>query len=569
MKKRHWYRRMNVQLVAFLTLALFPLGSIAIFQTYRVSVEADQNVEAAFLGLTEQAARHEQVLIERAVGAARLFGSIVPALLQNPDGCAPFLSRFVEANAEFSFVGVLPISGVVTCSSSERIIDFSDYPDFDAAIAAQQPTIVVNEAPPISGQSAFVVSEPFQIDGAFAGFISVSIPHSQLPETDENLDDLGLKELIMFNEDGMILTARSNLTDAQAELPRGLDLAGLPTNEPQIFRTENRDGVERRYSVVSVQGSPAAVMAIWTTDAGSPGRLSGLVAPITFPVLMWFASMGVAMLAMNTLVLRHLRRLRKSMDDFADTRRATFDQDAHALMALEIDDLESNFQRMSEEIMRDEATLENTVREKDVLVKEIHHRVKNNLQLISSIMNMQIRAAEHAETQQVLRRVQERVLSLATIHRDLYQSQDAGRVNVGALVIEIVENSVDLAIADGGDIIVDTEIDPILLYPDQAVPLSLLVSEAATNAMKFIGDTSHGKPSVTVRLKQDGTACLLVFTNSIGEVPNAQSTGLGSKLMNAFALQLGGKIHVEQTDESYSLTVNFNVLKFQPEARDF
>jgi len=562
-----WFRRLSVQLVALLTIALLPLGLISLYQTQRVAVEADRTAATSLLGLTERAARTEQLLIERAVGAARLFGTIAPDLLETPDTCAPNLSRFVDANPAYSFIGVLPLSGVVTCSSVQQTLDFSDAPDFDEAMAAERATIILNEAGPASDQAVFVVSEPFTQNGDFAGFVSVSIPHNNLPNISDQMDALGLVELITFNENGRILTSRSALEVAALEIPRDTPLIDLSTSEPQTFRAMNKRGIERRYSIVTIDGSPAAVMAVWEPRKDTGATNAWLAA--AFPTLMWFASMGVAMLAMNTLVIRHLTRLRRKMDAFADDRGAHQPYEPNSLLPIEIEKLEENFAQMSEEVMRDEAAMEDAVREKGVLVKEIHHRVKNNLQLISSIMNMQIRNAKAHETKAVLRGVQDRVLSLATIHRDLYQSQDGGRVNVGSLVTEIVEKSVELVIAEGRKLDLEMQIDPIMLYPDQAVPLSLIVSEAATNAMKYIGDQPDKADTFDVRLKQDGTACLLVMTNSVGPRQDQESTGLGGKLMNAFAVQLGGKIDVEQSQDLYSLTLQFNAAEFQPEARDY
>ncbi len=569
MKHRAWYRRLSVQLIAFLSLAMLPLGLVALLQTNRVAAEADRTEGLALLGLTERAARGEQLLIERAVGAARLFGSVAPDLLDDPDACGDILSQFVAANTEFSFIGVLPLSGIVDCSSSRQQLDLNGYPDFTSAIAAQEPTITVNESAPASGQSVFIVSEPFEIDGAFAGFVSISIPHSGLPDTDDNLANLGLEELITFNADGDILTSRTALDLAGLELPAGAQLADFSIEAPQTFRAFNTQGVERRYSIVTIDGIPAAVLAVWQIGAQATDPNRAAVAPILFPVLMWAASMGVAMLAMHTLVLRHLRRLRRNMDAFADSRRTVKQDEETLLIPAEIAKVEENFQRMSEEIMRDEAVLEDALREKSVLVKEIHHRVKNNLQLISSIMNMQIRAAKHHETKTILRRVQDRVLSLATIHRDLYQSQDGGRVNVGALVAEIIEKSVELVTIEGSDLKVKTDIADVMLYPDQAVPLSLLVAEAATNAIKYIGEQASGIGAIDVSLKQDDRACLLVISNSVGQTADQESTGLGSQLMNAFAMQLGGQIDTRLSDDRYTLQLSFNVLEFQPEAKDF
>lgn len=563
-----WYKKLSVQLIALLTLALLPLGAVAVFQTNRVAAETDANAGLALLSLTEAAARREQVLIERAIGTARLFRTIAPAVLEDPQNCASQLAPFIETNPQYSFIAVIPQSGIVECSSSDEIINLNGVDTFVELMSSQEPAIVVDRNGHASGESVFVVSEPLELDGVFAGFVSVSIPHRSLPSYIENNDQYeGLVELMTFNRSGTVLTARGGLDAATPELPSGLELAGLFSTQSQTFRADNRRGLERRYSVVPIPGSPTSVLAIWEID--NAVSLPAKISPAIFPLLMWLASMGVAMLAMNTLVIRHLSRIRRKMDAFADDRNSHQAYVPNALFPIEIEMLEENFARMSEEILRDEAAMENAVREKGVLVKEIHHRVKNNLQLISSIINMQIRNADADETKTVLRRIQDRVLSLATIHRDLYQSQDGGRVNAGNLLTEIVEKSAELVTGEGRDLDLQMQIDPVLLYPDQAVPLSLVVSEAATNALKHIGAQSGKGGTFEVRLTQDGTICTLVMTNSVGVKRSGDSTGLGSKLMKAFAMQLGGTIDIDDTDDRYSLTLQFNADDFQPEARDY
>lgn len=569
MTKLRLHRRLSVQLVAMLTLALLPLGTIALFQTQRVAAEVEQAAGLAVLGLTERAARGEQLLIERAVGAARLFGKIAPDLIEHPEDCAPMLSPFVAANPEYSFIGVQPLSGISQCSSSREAQDFRALPNFAEAMAAQGASITVNGGEVLPGTSDFVVSEPFEVNGEFSGFISVFIPHKSVPETSEKMEELGLVDLMTFNDNGTILTVRSSTAIAAQELPSDRTLASLSVNRAQTFRAVNAAGIERRYSIVTIEGSPAAVLAVWRADEGVLGTYDAAIPPAIFPILMWIASMAVAMLAVNTLILRHITRLRRRMDEFSDTRRVAKDSEKASLIPLEIENLEQNFQRMSEEILNDEARRENALREKGVLVKEIHHRVKNNLQLISSIMNMQIRAAEHDETRTTLRRVQERVLSLATIHRDLYQSPDSGQVQVGRLIEEMVEKSKELFAEEHARLDVRCDIAPVQLYPDQAVPLSLLVAEATTNAMKYGATGELKKPILEVKLKQEGNICKLVVANTTATTPRHEGTGLGAKLMRAFALQLGGQIEVTETSDRYTMTLEFPVQEFELEARDF
>jgi len=181
---------------------------------------------------------------------------------------------------------------------------------------------------------------------------------------------------------------------------------------------------------------------------------------------------------------------------------------------------------------------------------------------------MQIRSAEIDETKTVLRRVQKRVLSLATIHRDIYQSENDGRVNVGGLITEIVDQSADLVSGHDGKIDFKKDIEDVHLYPDQAVPLSLLAAEAVANAVKANENPSEAA-SINVSFKQVGTACALVISNTATQLDVEEGTGLGQRLMAAFALQLEGRIQTEVIDGEFVLSLSFIALDFKPEPRDY
>lgn len=563
-----WYNNLRVLIVFLLTVALLPVGAVAIYQTNSVAQKADRNAELALLSLTARAARTEELLIERAFGATQFFATVADDFIANPERCTEELTNFIAAKGEYSFIGILPLSGLMTCSSSGENFDFSNWPGFAEDMAAQEPTIVVTQDAPLSDTSVFVISEPFTIGGEFAGFVSLSIPHSGLPDTPDELVELGLQELITYNADGDLLTARSDFETAAAELPADRALKALNAEHGIAFQDENMNGVLRTYTVVPIQGSPAAIIAVWQNENGVGSSVSKLIRPSMFPILMWLASMAVAMLAIYTLVLRHITRLRRDMDSFA-TNRTISPPNKAVHVPNEFRSLNDNFIQMTDELMQDEAKLEDTLREKNVLIKEVHHRVKNNLQLISSIMNMKIRTARHAETKSVLARLQDRVLSLAMIHRDLYQSQNGGMVNVGKLVSEVVHNSFEVAIASSNSADLQTDIDPIMLFPDQAVPLSLLTAEGMTNAMKYLGASGVKKPWINVSLKQNGLQCVLTLSNAVGATTEAESTGLGKQLINAFGIQLGAKVEIEEMADSYTVKVTFTAAEFEPETPDF
>lgn len=428
--------------------------------------------------------------------------------------------------------------------------------------------VTIGSQPMLSDASVFVISEPYFINGRFAGHVSLSIPRERLPEPTDSIEELGLVDLIMFNAEGDVITARGGLEPARAELPKDRALQLLHGSKSFVFSSPNTRSEQRIYTVAPIAGSPVTVMGIWRMNQTFADKLDDYIKPAVFPVLMVFASMAVALLSIYTLVLRPITRIRKNMDAFSKDRSIDKAVSQFA-MPYELQALTDNFDSLTDAIMREEARLEDTLREKNVLIKEVHHRVKNNLQLIASIMNMHIRTAKKAETKTVLSRVQDRVLSLATIHRDLYQTHEGGRVNAGNLVKEIIAKSVEMGISAEDGVEVETDIDPVMLYPDQAVPLSLLVAEALTNVMKYLGAWDGAKPSVTAKLKQEGTVCTLSITNSIGSHEAQESTGLGAQLINAFAIQLGGTPEVTQSDESYRFTLEFPVEEFEPEVRDF
>jgi len=101
--------------------------------------------------------------------------------------------------------------------------------------------------------------------------------------------------------------------------------------------------------------------------------------------------------------------------------------------------------------------------------------------------------------------------------------------------------------------------------------MSLLVAEAATNAMKYVGTLGVKKPWISLSFKTDAEnkMCQLEMVNSIGPARDVESTGLGAKLISAFGIQLGAKVEIEETEDTYKMTVAFEAAAFEPESTDF
>ena len=368
--------------------------------------------------------------------------------------------------------------------------------------------------------------------------------------------------LATFNRLGAILTIDPAIGADPAWLPSDRVLESFVGGGSQVFSATDLAGEARIYSIVPLVEGTVYAIGAWSSEALGLGVGSRGVPAWLFPILMWAARLGVAYIAVHQLVIRQIATLRRDIVTFQRSRRIPTPLRARGT-AIEMQELEDSLIGMAESIVRDEERLEESVREKNALLREIHHRVKNNLQLIASIMNMQMRKSGTPETKAVIRRLQSRVLSLATVHRNLYRFETLRRIEADQLISETVEQIVAMTRPADIEVDVRTELEPVILGPDQAVALALLASEAITNAIRFIGKPETGQPWIRIVLAYDNPgrpSARFSVANSSGErlIDNpGKSVGLGTQLMEAFATQLGARLAVTEEDERYAVDVRF------------
>ena len=564
--------RLDIRLVALLGLALLPIGLIAMVQTYRVIDEANDNAEAALLGATLSAANVERESILNVRGAAQIAADLMPALLDEPETCSQRLKAFVARYPQVSFTGFVDNTGRIRCGSQGIGADVSESLVFRAYRETPEPTVhaVVGE---ITRQAVVVLSEPVPDENApsgFGGYVSFSVPQQPLQIARAQNAALDPLQSLTFSATGDVIGVSSGAgEDISDALPRSRSLASLATRDARTFTAVSNGGEERIYTIAPLIPDVIYALSIWHPQAVSASGLTAASA-LLFPLLMWLVSIGVAYFAVHRLVVRHIRYLRTRIRAFSANRKILTPEYSPDTPS-ELREVIEVFHQMTERIVRDEAELENSLHEKDVLLKEVHHRVKNNLQLITSMINMQLRKSKSAETKFMLRRLQDRVLGLATIHRNLYRASVLSRVDSGQLIEDLVEQVTGAS--DMAELGVDVRIDvaEIALYPDQAVPLSLLVTEAVTNALKYVGRPKEGRPWILLELvqREDGEVVLKV-ANSIGAPMNVAedvvSTGLGAQLMGAFTMQLDAESDIRELDDRYEIEVAFSPSEFADEA---
>jgi PAS domain S-box-containing protein len=197
--------------------------------------------------------------------------------------------------------------------------------------------------------------------------------------------------------------------------------------------------------------------------------------------------------------------------------------------------------------------LQASLREKEVLLKEIHHRVKNNLQIVYSMLRLQSRQMQDSPFASMLLESQSRIKSIALVHEKLYRSVDLSQIDFAQYIDSLVAYLFSSYKPDSSRITLETQVDPILLSIDQAVPCGLIINELVSNALKY-AFPGRREGTIQVLLHRDPSShpqpqvILIVKDNGVG-LPKSldwmNTTSLGLQLVQDFVAQLKGTLNVE------------------------
>jgi PAS domain S-box-containing protein len=192
-----------------------------------------------------------------------------------------------------------------------------------------------------------------------------------------------------------------------------------------------------------------------------------------------------------------------------------------------------------------EKSLKDSLREKEILLKEIHHRVKNNLLVVSSLLDWQTEYIEDPAIIKILEESQQRIHSMALIHEKLYQSKNLAKINFSEYLKTLVEKLSYSFNLEEGKIELDIKLDPVFLNIETATPCGLIVSELIANTFEHAFPENR-KGKVCLSLEQHQHQIILtVADNGVGLPSNLdveQTETLGLQLINLLAQQLRGKV---------------------------
>jgi two-component sensor histidine kinase len=230
-------------------------------------------------------------------------------------------------------------------------------------------------------------------------------------------------------------------------------------------------------------------------------------------------------------------------------------------IAIQQSELYQQVQTELTERKRAEEQLKVSLKEKESLLKEIHHRVKNNLQIISSLLRLQSDYIKDDRVMALFKESQNRIRSMALIHEKLYQSADILKIDFSEYILDLTANLLRSYTASSQPVELRVNADDIWLSIDTAIPCGLIINELVSNSLKhaFLTDSQDNEISISICLMNDNQFKLTVSDNGVGfpgDIDFQNTESLGLQLVCTFTEQLEGGIELDSSAGT-SFTITF------------
>lgn len=544
---RAWSRlsasSLGVRLGSTLMLALMPLGVLSVVQTRAALDQVDSTTLAGVGGAALQAVRSQIDEINEAQVSARVLASVLSPSANPGASCMDRVASLAKQIPQATLVAFIPMSGLMTCSSTGTVYDFKDDPLFQGLIAKPLPKVVYNPHGPVSGTAVVGVSHPvFDSSGTQVGIVAISLSYTSVAP-DDYTDSLALwrpSYLATFLSDGTVLLSSDPDRPLAEVVPAAVDLTQLTRLADRPAYVDDAQG-RHILSVVTVT-KDLYLLSIWQREAGTFLQRASAFTPYLLPVLTWIAALVAAGFASSRLVVRHVRALSRSMTNYVSTKQRLMIPDL-AGAPDEIQRLHAAYEGLIRTIEQEEAELQNLLVDKDVLIREVNHRSGNSLQIIASIMRMYRRETSDLKLRAVLDGLINRVIALSSTHTSLYALSGQRDVAMDVVLANVVKRLKEIhGVALG---VASKRLQPIRMEAQAVVPLALALAEAVGC---YFSKPDLGRDAVVVDLSEtEGTIRLRIEGPAVPQLRPETTDGLlalPQRMLRQFAAQLFGTVSI-------------------------
>lgn len=524
------------RLGAALALALVPVLLLGVIQA-SIAFRKDSDEQRANLALA--AGRSAAVARARMEGASVLLETLAPQSVGLQ--CAQRLTQISQRLGGYENLIRFDAIGRVACAAGDVPADpLRRTSGWFARLVAGETSVVVRAPDDLSPKepALLAVERATAPGGGFDGALAAVISLDSLKPAQSDPALPAGTQVALADDQGRFLTG----SDGQAFPARmRLDLATVRAKGSSLAYGRDQHGDERVYSVAPLVGDVFVVLSAPSEGWFSWARLNPL-SGVLFPLLAFSTALLAVLVVTERVVVRWLHYLQRIAGIYAKGRFTVRPVQADRAPP-EIRDLAHALDTMAEAIVARDTSLLNSLAEKDSLMREIHHRVRNNLQVISSLLNMQQRALSDPAAREAMFDTRQRINALALIYRALYQGVDLKRVDIRQFLGDLIAQLVVEQQNHGQLVATELEADELIIDPDKLAPLALFAVEAISNAQKHALSLRGGVLRVRFTVEGD-EAQLLIIDEGSGSAPELAGAGVGRALMTAFARQLRGRMEL-------------------------
>ena len=521
------------RLAAALAVALAPILIISAIQSRAAFVQESARAQEDLRSAALESAQAAEISIGRAVTALETLRPESLGLY-----CEPRLRNLVDQSEDYRALARISATGRVVCSSqSAAVSSVLSQPWFVRLRGGEEVVLTAARSGPFWPEPAVLAAVRSESPtGRFDGAFLATIPVSNLQPLTLERDTVEGVEVALVDEDGRVLAA----TNPSAFPANRLDPGDLT---PDLRRLDDVGGQRRLMTAAPFAGQDLYVVATAPAQTLMRWAVTNALAVFVLPLLTWFLALVCVLMATERVVVRWLAYLERVAALHARGRLSV--RPVHAFSGpAEIRTLAHAMDEMVRGIQTRDASLRESLEEKDALMREIHHRVKNNLQVITSLLNMQQRALKDSAARAAMNDTRQRITALALIYRALYQSDTLKRVDVASFLNDLVSQlmSADRGLGPAAETSVTA--DPLIVDPDKLAPMALWAVEAISNAQRHALGERGGRLAVRFVSGPD-ISTLEIEDDGPGLQSDHDGPGLGQTLMTAFARQLRGTATLE------------------------
>lgn len=501
----------GAKLFAILSIALLPFAIIAFFASVQTTRIADQETRSRLRVAATESARALSIELLGDVSALRVALDTLGGDAYDAPGCARLQGVFAQQFAAGTRFAVTNSADRLICGATIPLSGLENpaSPGDVAATLLDGQGLAIRLA---SSDGATTATAFFP-----AAFLAeIARPTEFAPPYSAELTRGG--ETLVLRE----LAERTAL-DRRERLTVDLDFAGLALD-------------------VSVRAAPITPPTLVT---------------MLLPLVMWFAAAALSWFVVDRLLIRPLRRLQTTVSSYVPGTTMP-ELAAMRAPAQEIRELGATFGRLTETVAEHEENLAQGLVRQTRLTREVHHRVKNNLQVIASLINFHSRGAETREAAQAYASIQRRVDALAVVHRYHYAEMEENRgVELRSVLGELASNIRATAADIDGAPTITLDLDPIMVSQDVAVAAAFLMTEIIELAMAARNPTAI---SISLKPRSGDAGCAVLRASSPSlvscEAFDQLNTARYGRVIGGLARQLRAPLHYDPLVGSYEIAIS-------------